>query len=127
MLAAAALRERYGTLPYAEARSAALELRRAYDDALADHDVLVLPTTVTRAFEADPDIDRVAALDREVSTVLNTCPFNLTGHPALSIPCGRVDGLPVGLMIVGDRFDETTVLAAGRAFEAALDFSEVDS
>jgi amidase len=48
---------------------------------------------------------------------LNTPQFDLTGHPALSVPCGKLDGLPIGMMIVGRMGDEATVLRAGYAFE----------
>jgi amidase len=47
----------------------------------------------------------------------NTAPFNATHHPALSLPCGETDGLPIGLMLVGRHFDEATVLRAGHACE----------
>ena len=47
-------------------------------------------------------------------------PFNLTGQPAASVPCGFTkDGLPIGLQIVGRRFDDVTVLRASAAFETA--------
>jgi Asp-tRNA(Asn)/Glu-tRNA(Gln) amidotransferase A subunit family amidase len=47
-----------------------------------------------------------------------TYPFNLTGQPAASVPCGFTrDGLPIGLQIVGRRFDDATVLRAAAAFE----------
>jgi aspartyl-tRNA(Asn)/glutamyl-tRNA(Gln) amidotransferase subunit A len=50
-------------------------------------------------------------------------PFNLTGLPALSIPCGMSsNGLPVGMQIVGKAFDETTVLRVGNAYEQATDW-----
>lgn len=50
-----------------------------------------------------------------------TYPFNVTGQPAASVPCGWTDdGLPVGLQIVGRRFDEATVLRAAAAFEEAF-------
>ena len=54
--------------------------------------------------------------------VNNTCPFDASGHPAMSVPCGMVDGLPVGLMLVGRKFDEPSVLRAASAFEAAVDW-----
>ena len=44
-------------------------------------------------------------------------PFNLTGHPALSVPCGMSDGLPIGMMLVGRTGDDATVLRAGDAFQ----------
>lgn len=121
LLTSAYLEDRYGTEPYARARQSALELRRRYAETLAEHDALLLPTTVTRPFEHDPDLDRVEALEREVATILNTCPFNLTGHPALTVPCGSRDGLPVGTMLVGSRFDDATLLALGSALESTVE------
>ena len=47
----------------------------------------------------------------------HTAPFDLSGHPALSIPCGRIDGLPIGMMLVGRRFEDATVIRAARTFE----------
>ena len=51
----------------------------------------------------------------------NTCPFNVSGHPALSINAGFSAGLPVGMMIVGRKFDESTVLNVAYAYEQLLD------
>lgn len=54
-----------------------------------------------------------------------TYPFNLTGQPAVSVPCGwTASGLPVGLQLVGRRFDDATVLRAARAFEQVLPWSQ---
>ena len=50
----------------------------------------------------------------------NTAPFNLTGHPALTVPVGESDGLPIGGMIVGKRMDDATVLQVGFALEQQL-------
>ena len=55
-------------------------------------------------------------------STLNTCQFNATGHPAISIPCGLRDGLPVGLMLVGAHFQEQTLYRAAHAFEQAADW-----
>ena len=46
-------------------------------------------------------------LDRALEMVINTCPFDISGHPAMNIPCGVSDGLPVGLMAVGRRLSQT--------------------
>lgn len=53
--------------------------------------------------------------------IRNTGPFNITGHPALTINAGFSEGLPVGMMIVGRHFDETTVLQVAYAFEKLRD------
>ncbi len=52
----------------------------------------------------------------------NTEPFDLTGHPAMSVPCGLIDGLPVGMMLIGRPFEESTIYRAAHAFEQADDW-----
>jgi amidase len=55
-----------------------------------------------------------------LTSVLNTCPLDLSGHPALTVPCGTVeDDLPAGLQIIGRRFGEELLDQAGFAFESA--------
>lgn len=54
-----------------------------------------------------------------------TYPFNMSGHPAASIPCGwSSEGLPIGMQIVGRRFDEATVLQVSKAFEGIAPWQE---
>lgn len=121
-LAASFLAAEYGVEPYSSARNVAMAARTAYDDALSSYDALALPTTIVRPFKKPEAFDRVEWLSREVLTIFNTCPFNITGHPALSIPCGKPDGLPVGLMLVGSHFDERTLLALGSHLETVVDW-----
>jgi amidase len=102
------------------ARNLALEAAAAYDAALAEVDVLVMPTLPVTAF----DIPAGSASEEEVAAIssglmLNTCPFDVTGHPATSVPAGLLDGLPVGLMIVGPRFGDAMCLRVAQACEAA--------
>lgn len=52
----------------------------------------------------------------------NTCSFDVSGHPAITVPCGRVNGLPVGLMMVGRHFEETTLIQLASAIEAGGDW-----
>jgi amidase len=59
-------------------------------------------------------------LGRALEMLANTAPFDVTGHPACSVPAGLADGLPVGMMIVGRQFDDATVLRVARAFEQAV-------
>jgi amidase len=105
-------------LSYARAQNASLTLTTAYDELLKDVDLLVMPTTPMKAQPlpaADATvIERVA---RSMESVTNTCPFNLTGHPALNVPCGMSGGLPIGMMLVGRHWEDGKVLGAGHAFE----------
>lgn len=98
------------------ARASIAPLRAALDAVLEQHDALVLPTTLSPA----PAI-AVRAGETSLWTPMRTLPFNLTGHPALSVPMGFADGLPLGLQIVGRRNDEATILRLAAAFEAASD------
>ena len=56
------------------------------------------------------------------SMMQNTVPFNLTGHPAISIPCGKINGLPVGLMLVSKHFNEAQLLQVAKGYETILNW-----
>lgn len=111
-----------------------LELRAAYDNALKDFDVLITPTTPTVApllpnlaqtSEADgttpSSVERLLRL--AAGSTNNTSPFNASGHPAISVPCGWAKSacgnfsLPVGMQLIGRRFDDLGVLKAAKLFE----------
>ena len=51
--------------------------------------------------------------------ITNTAPFDISHHPAMAIPCGMADGLPVSVMLVGKHWDEPTIYRAAAAFEGA--------
>jgi len=90
------------------------------------YDLLVLPTIPFRPNKLPAkDLSSVPpaeVLSMAFDQIVNTALFNITGHPALSIPCGLVDGLPVGLMIVGKHFHEGTIYTAASAFEKYVDW-----
>ena len=95
-------------------------LRAEVEEQYAKIDVLATPTT---AFTASRIEDELSASGREVHLHRFTCPFNLTGQPAITLPCGfDSQGLPVGLQIVGRPFDEETVLRVAHAYEQATDW-----
>ena len=107
-----------GAASYGKARNLVPLARAAYDAALERYDVLVMPTLPYVATELPgPDIDRATYLTKALGMVVNTAPLDVTGHPALSVPAGFVDGLPVGMMIVGKHHHDATVLRVGHAFE----------
>ncbi len=91
------------------------EARRTSDDTLlSEVDLLAMPTAIRVA----APIDSTTRDDPTVGLTRLTAAFDLTGQPACSVPCGFTqEGLPVGLQLVGRRFDEMTVLRAAHAFE----------
>jgi amidase len=112
--------DRYHGRYYAMARELARELTVAYDAVLADQDVLVMPTLPIVATTIPPaGAAREESIARSTEMIVNTAPFDVTGHPATSVPAGLADGLPAGLMIVGRHFGDATCLRAGQAFETA--------
>ena len=117
---------RYRGHYYAKAQNLVRRLRAAYDAALSRHDLLLMPTlpmTASKLPERGASVDEVVARGFEI--LPNTAPFDCTHHPAMSLPCGMVDGLPVGLMLVGKLFDEETIYRAAAAFEAGVDWKGI--
>ena len=110
--------ERYHGRMYARAQNLRRDLRASYDRALASVDVLAMPTTPMTAHRYAPDMGIGDFITQGWNMNQNTAPFNMTGHPAISVPCGMSNGLPVGLMLVGRHFDDGTLLRAARAFES---------
>jgi len=95
------------------------ELREKVRQFFESYDLLLTPTLPVPAFEAGVNVPPDLPDRNVVSWVYYTYPFNLTGNPAASIPCGFTeDGLPVGLQVVGATNRETDVLRAAAAFEA---------
>ncbi|MEM7543225.1 MAG: amidase [Pseudomonadota bacterium] len=110
----------YGGLYYAKAQNLRPRLTRAYDEAFENCDLLLMPTLPITATEIPPaNAGPSEIVARALEMVPNTPAFDMTGHPAISIPCGDVGGLPVGMMLVGRHFEEGTVYRAAQAFEGS--------
>jgi aspartyl-tRNA(Asn)/glutamyl-tRNA(Gln) amidotransferase subunit A len=91
------------------------DFTKAVNARLAEHEVIITAGALTTALEAAP-------FEKEaVWTPMRTIGFNLSGHPALALPVGFHQGLPIGLQIVGRHNDEAKVLQVGHAFEQASD------
>ena len=111
---------------YAKAQNLSRQLSAAYDSALSDFDLLLMPTlpmTATPIPAPGAPVEEV--INRAFEMLPNTCPFDVTGHPAMSIPCGLIDGLPVGMMLIGKNYDEATIYRAAFAFEQAGDWRAI--
>ena len=114
------MQDNYHGRYYAKAQNIARSLRGAYDEALQQADLLVMPTLPMKATPIpSPTASREEYVARALEMIPNTCPFDVTGHPALTVPCGMSGGLPVGMMLVGRHWEDGTVLRAGHAFEQA--------
>ncbi|MGE0214497.1 amidase [Mycolicibacterium sp.] len=112
--------DRHHGAHYAMARNLVPRLRAAYDAVLSQVDVLVMPTTpLLASLIPGPDASLDEYLARALEMMANTATFDVTGHPACSVPAGSVDGLPVGMMIVGRHHDDATVLRVAQTFERA--------
>jgi len=109
LLVGAALVTTDGGRTYGRARNVQPWLARQVDAAFESVDVLATPTTPTTAY-------RFGAFSRDTSPPINrnTHPFNLTGHPALSLPAGELDDLPVGLQLVTPHGTEAFLLRVAR-------------
>lgn len=127
-------RKNYNGMVYAKAHNVRASYIRAYDTALAEVDVLVMPTCVNTAPLYEPPADRLAAIERAITpwlsatgaAVRNTRPFNYTGHPALAVPCGKSSaGLPISLQLVGKFFDDPLLLRAAYAYEQSVDWDSI--
>ncbi|EED18356.1 amidase, putative [Talaromyces stipitatus ATCC 10500] len=126
------INQRFGPMTEAKAYRKVFELRAAYDRAFEEFDVLVTPCTPSVAMPhpkmcADTDGPASSIMDKvnvAVGVTTNTAPFNVTGHPAMSVPCGfgsvseRPDvKLPIGMQVIGKRWDEMSVFKAAAIFE----------
>ena len=114
---------RYRGHYYAKAQNLVRRLRRAYDEVLSRYDLLLMPTlpmVATPLPEANAPVADI--LQRGFEMLANTAQFDCTHHPAMSLPCGLVDELPVGMMLVAKAFGEETIYRAAAAFESGVDW-----
>ncbi len=80
------------------------------------------PGAVALRHPPTPDARLGEYVQRAFEMIGNRAPFDATGHPALSLPCGLSEGLPIGMMLVGKHFDEATLYKAAFAFEQSCDW-----
>ena len=104
---------------------------KAYDDALANVDILVMPTCIMTAFKNHTPGSYLEAVEDNLASgsssgSRNTMPFNYTGHPALALPVGKSSaGLPVSMQLVGRFFDDPLLMRAAYAFQQSTDWDKI--
>jgi aspartyl-tRNA(Asn)/glutamyl-tRNA(Gln) amidotransferase subunit A len=112
----------YTSTEYALARRTQTEVKRRCELLFDEYDVLILPTTPITA----PVLEGENALERARMLTRFTSPFNLTGLPALSVPCGfSRENLPIGLQIVSRAWNESGVLRAGFNYQQATEWHKM--
>lgn len=104
---------------YDRARKVSMLVKQDFDKVFEKIDVLVSPTTPTTAFKIGEKINDPLSMYKED---LLTVPANIAGIPAISIPCGLIDGLPVGLQIMGPQLGESRVMKAAYNYEQSVDW-----
>ncbi|HOB18826.1 MAG TPA: Asp-tRNA(Asn)/Glu-tRNA(Gln) amidotransferase subunit GatA [Candidatus Methanoculleus thermohydrogenotrophicum] len=113
MLGTFALSAGYAGRYYTKAQVARGNIRQDFERAFRDVDVIAGPTMPTVAFRFGEKNDPLSLYLADILTA----PANLAGIPAISVPCGRVEGLPVGLQVMGRRFEDERVIDAAYAYE----------
>ncbi len=113
------MKDQYHGVFYGRAQNLARQLTKAYDEVFADFDLVLMPTTPQTAHKmpAMPEEDRAEHIGQALNMVRNTCVFDMTGHPSISVPVKGAGDLPIGLMLTGRQFDDATVLRAAHAYE----------
>ncbi|KAF5352900.1 hypothetical protein D9758_007868 [Tetrapyrgos nigripes] len=117
---------------YGKATNLIRRLREQYDEALSKYDVLVMPTVPYLPTPHAPlNATVVQKIEKGLGQTANTCSFDVTGHPALTMPIGMLEAredknikFPVGLQIVGKHFDESTIYKAAFAWEDRFSWKE---
>ena len=118
MLGTYALSSGYYDAYYLKALKVRTLIKQDFDKAFETADVLLTPTSPTVAFKLGGIVDPLSMYLQDVCTI----PINLAGVPALSMPCGFVGGLPVGMQLIGKPLDEMTILRTAHAFERQNDY-----
>lgn len=118
LLGTYALSAGYHDKYYLKALKVRTLVKQDFERAFEDVDVLMAPTMPTPAFKIGEKMDDPLSL---YLSDVNTVPINLAGVPSISVPCGFSEGLPVGLQVIGNYFDEATILKAAHSFEKNTD------
>ena len=124
MIGTYALSSGYYDAYYKKALQVRTLIKQDFDRIFEKYDVLLSPTSPCTAFKIGEKVDD--PLSMYMSDIC-TVPINIAGIPALSMPCGLVDGLPVGLQIIGPALGETAILTAAHAYEQASGYKNLKS
>jgi aspartyl-tRNA(Asn)/glutamyl-tRNA(Gln) amidotransferase subunit A len=121
MLGTYALSAGYYDAYYKKSLQVRTLIKHDFVKAFNDVDIIIAPTAPNVAFKLGEKTDDPLAMYMEDACTIPSC---LAGLPGLSIPCGFKNGLPIGMQLIGNYFDENTLLNVAHVFESATDFSK---
>ncbi len=114
--------EQYRGRFYGKAQNLMRKVKLGYSEVLEQHDLLLMPTVPMKPQPIPPaDCPTGLYIQRAFEMIGNTAPFNC-GLPAMNVPCGLSEGLPIGMMLVGARYGELKIYQAAHAFEQGGDW-----
>jgi amidase len=131
LIASELSRRNYHGRAYAKAQNVRPTYIKAYDDAFANVDVLVMPTCILTAPKNHIPGSYLEAVEANFAAMSargnrNTQPFNYTGHPALALPVGKSSaGLPASMQLVGRFFDDPLIMRAAYAYQQSTDWDKI--
>ncbi len=116
--------EQHGGRVYAKGMNLQRKAKEGFARLMQDYDLILMPTVPIVA-QPLPAVDAsITEYCHHAWNMLANCPtYNYTGQPSMSVPCGKLDGLPVGMMITGKWWDEPTVYRAAYAFEQNFEWA----
>lgn len=121
MLGTYVLSSGYYDAYYKKAMQVRTLIRKDFEEAFKQCDVLLTPTSPVVAYPIDGKMDPLSIYLLDVTTI----PVNMAGLPGISVPCGFADGMPVGMQLIGKPLDEATILRAAYTFEQANEYHKV--
>ena len=121
MLGTYVLSSGYYDAYYKKAMQVRTLIRKDFEEAFKQCDVLLTPTSPVVAYPIDGKMDPLSIYLLDVTTI----PVNMAGLPGISVPCGFADGMPVGMQLIGKPLDEETILRAAYTFEQANEYHKV--
>jgi aspartyl-tRNA(Asn)/glutamyl-tRNA(Gln) amidotransferase subunit A len=119
MLGAHALSSGYYEAYYLQAQKVRAKMKAEFDALMGDVDLLLSPTSPSVAWDIGEKFDDPIAM---YLTDIYTVTVNVVGAPAVSVPCGLVRGLPVGLQLIGRQFDDARVLETAKRYQGATEW-----
>jgi amidase len=107
---------------YPKAQNRRRAITASYDRVFKQVDVIAMPTVPFKAIRTDqPNSNPL----KTFAIASNTAAFDITGHPSLSMPCGKSEGLPIGLMLTGRSFEDATLLGIADVFERNVSWEQL--